>query len=224
MPEFQYWCTFAAVVVVVVTGFSLALGILGINLKLSRRARFTLWAMSVVLAAAAWYANAKQASDAAAYQRDLLAQVNRADPKPEIIIPANAPPWLVVAYKEIGQAEVPGAEENSRIVAYFAALADHKTYRDDRDDWASAFVEWSLQQAGKFGPRSIKPADWLTWGKSLKVPTLGAIVVLNFSGLQHVGFYVGEDSDFVRILGGNQNDAVSVYRYPKSAVRGYRAP
>ena len=79
-------------------------------------------------------------------------------------------------------------------------------------------------QAGKFGPKSIKPAAWLTWGRPLKVPALGAIVVLNFSGLQHVGFYVGEDSDFVRILGGNQNDTVSVYRYPKSAVRGYRAP
>jgi uncharacterized protein (TIGR02594 family) len=112
----------------------------------------------------------------------------------------------------------------SRIIAYFAALADRKAYRDDRDDWASPFVEWSLQQVGKFGPKTIKPADWLTWGKPLKVPTLGAIVILNFSGLQHVGFYVGEDSDFVRILGGNQNDTVSVYRCPKSAVRGYRAP
>jgi uncharacterized protein (TIGR02594 family) len=224
MPEFQYWWTFAAFVVVAGTGFPLAVGIVGVKLIVSRRAYWTLWAFSVVIAAAGWYANAKQASDSAAYQRDLLAQVNRADPKPAITLPANAPPWLAVAYKEVGQAEVPGAEENPRIIAYFAALADHKTYRDDRDDWASAFVEWSLQQAGKFGPKSIKPADWLAWGRSLRVPTLGAIVVLNFSGLQHVGFYVDEDSDFVRILGGNQNDTVSVYRYPKSAVRGYRAP
>lgn len=84
-------------------------------------------------------------------------------------------------------------------------------------------MEWCLQQSGKSGPRSIKPNDWLTWGRPSK-PVIGAVVILNFSGLQHVGFYFGEDAEFVRVLGGNQNDSVNVYRYPKSAVKGYRLP
>jgi uncharacterized protein (TIGR02594 family) len=223
MPEFQYWWTLAAFVVVVGTAFPLAVGIVGVKLIVPKRTYWTLWGISMVVAGAAWFANAKQASDAAQDHRDLLASMNRSDPKPVLTLPDRSPAWLTAAYKELGQSEIPGLEENPHIVAYFKALESGRTYHDDRDDWASPFVEWSLQQAGKFGPRSIKPADWLSWGKASK-PTIGAIVVLNFSGLQHVGFYFGEDSDFVRVLGGNQNDAVSVFRYPKSAVRAYRVP
>jgi uncharacterized protein (TIGR02594 family) len=223
MPDFQYWWTLAAIVVVVGTAFSLGVGIVGVKLAVSRRVYWTLWGISIVVSAAVWFGNAKQASDAAQDRRELLASMNRTDTKPVPALPSDAPAWLGVAYKELGQSEIPGVEENSRILEYFRSLGSGKIFRDDRDDWASPFAEWSLQQAGKSGPHSIKPTDWLTWGKPSR-PIIGAIVVLSFSGLQHVGFYFGEDSDFVRVLGGNQNDSVSVYRYPKSAVRGYRTP
>jgi uncharacterized protein (TIGR02594 family) len=224
MPEFQYRWTIAGAFLAFSTFVTSYIGIKGVEVVISKRRYWFVWACSAIVALGAWYLNAKQTADAAQDKRDLLAALNRSDPKPSVTLPNDAPAWVATAYKEIGQSEIPGVEENPRIAAYFNSLGYGKIYRDDKDDWSSPFVEWSLQQAGKFGPKSIKPADWLTWGKSLKVPTLGAIVVLNFSGLQHVGFYVGEDSDFVRILGGNQNDTVSVYRYPRSAVRGYRAP
>jgi uncharacterized protein (TIGR02594 family) len=224
MPEFQYWWSIAAFVGVVGTVFPLLVGIVGVKMIVSPRAYWTLWCLSVVIAAGGWYANARQASEAAHDRLELLSSMNRADPKPSVALPVDAPEWLAAAFKEVGQTEVVGYEENPHIVEYFKALGTGRSYRDDRDDWSSPFVEWSLQQAGKSGPRSIRPNDWLAWGRPVKKPTIGVIVVLNFSGLQHVGFYFGEDSDFVRVLGGNQNDAVSVYRYPKSAVKGYRAP
>jgi uncharacterized protein (TIGR02594 family) len=224
MPDFQYWWTMSAFVVAAGTVFSLTVGIVGVKTIVSRRVYWALWGLSVIVAAGGWYASANQASDGARDRLELLSSMNRADPKPPVALPTDAPAWLAIAYKEIGQGEVGGIEENPRIIEYFQALRDGKAYRDDRDDWSSPFVEWSLQQAGKSGPHSIKPNDWLGWGRLLKSPVAGAIVILSFSGLQHVGFYFGEDSDFVRVLGGNQNDAVNVYRYPKTAVRGYRSP
>jgi len=47
---------------------------------------------------------------------------------------------------------------------------------------------------------------------------------MSFNGLRHVGFYFDEQDNFVRLLGGNQNDAVRIYRYPKNAIVGYRWP
>jgi uncharacterized protein (TIGR02594 family) len=129
-----------------------------------------------------------------------------------------------VAFKEIGQKEIAGYADNPRIIEYFRSIRSSSNHRDDIDDWASPFVEWSLQQAGKFGPQNIKPSAWLKWGKPTTLPRPGTVVVLSFNGLEHVGFYFDDEGDFIRILGGNQNDEVCVYRYLKSAVKGYRNP
>jgi uncharacterized protein (TIGR02594 family) len=109
-------------------------------------------------------------------------------------------------------------------VEYFASIGAKKNYRDDIDDWASAFAEWSLNKAGIDGPKSDDPFAWLHWGQKLERPRLGCIVIMSFNGLRHVGFYFDEQDNFVRLLGGNQNDAVRIYRYPKNAIVGYRWP
>lgn len=62
------------------------------------------------------------------------------------------------------------------------------------------------------------------FGKPTALPKPGTVVVLSFNGLEHVGFYFGDEGEFIRILDGNQNDEVCVYRYLKSAVKGYRNP
>lgn len=140
------------------------------------------------------------------------------------VLAPDAPTWLKIAYKELGQAEIPGPQENPRIVEYFKTISATKNYRDDVNDWASAFAEWSLNKAGINGPKSDDPFAWLFWGEPLTKPRLGCIAVLSFSGLRHVGFYFDENGDSVRILGGNEGDAVRIFRYPKSAIVGYRWP
>jgi hypothetical protein len=42
--------------------------------------------------------------------------------------------------------------------------------------------------------------------------------------VQHVAFYIDDDGDFIKVLGGNENESVSISRYPKSAVVAYRMP
>ncbi|MEN6441642.1 MAG: hypothetical protein ABFD97_24030 [Syntrophobacter sp.] len=40
----------------------------------------------------------------------------------------------------------------------------------------------------------------------------------------HVGFYTGEDSDVITMLGGNQGDSVSIQDYRKDRWLGFRWP
>jgi uncharacterized protein (TIGR02594 family) len=223
MSLFPYLLSTSAVVTAVSSFFAIAVGILGLQEYISRRTKKILWIASILTAVGASFLNAQQAEDANKAKQELLDAVNQINNRPATL-PADAPSWLAVAFKEIGQKEVAGYAENPRITEYFRSIRSASNYRDDIDDWASPFVEWSFQQTGKFGPQSLKPSTWLKWGKPTTLPKPGTVVVLSFNGLEHVGFYFGDEGDFIRILGGNQNDEVSVYRYLKSAVKGYRNP
>src|SRR5579872_6216569 len=140
------------------------------------------------------------------------------------VLPSDAPAWVKTAYKEREQTEIPGPQENPRIVEYFNAIGAKKTYRDDLDDWASAFAEWSLNKNGIIGPKSDDPFAWLHWGQKLDQPRFGCITILSFSGLHHVGFFFTDNGESILVLGGNQDDTVNISRYSKSSVVGYRWP
>jgi uncharacterized protein (TIGR02594 family) len=133
-------------------------------------------------------------------------------------------PWLTVAQAEMGEEEIAGPENNPRILEYIAAVQSTRGVQDDETDWASAFAEWSLNQVGIEGPQSMDPSAWLTWGRAIELPEEGCIAVFSFSGLNHVGFFVGEDGKSVNVLGGNQSDLVKISRYAKKDVIGYRLP
>jgi uncharacterized protein (TIGR02594 family) len=143
---------------------------------------------------------------------------------PMPVLPSDAPEWIKIAYKERGQTEIPGPQENPRIVEYFATIGEKANYRDDVDDWASAFVEWSFNKAGIDGPKNDDPFAWLRWGEKVDHPRFGCVAVLSFSGLRHVGFFFSDNGESILVLGGNQDDTVNVSRYSKSDVVGYRCP
>jgi uncharacterized protein (TIGR02594 family) len=135
-------------------------------------------------------------------------------------------PWLSIAHKEVEQTEIDGPLKNPRIMEYISSLdlKDISAIQDDEFDWASAFVEWSLNQAGIRGPKSAAPAGWINWGRQITEPVVGCIVVFSFGKFDHVAFYVSGDAQFINVLGGNQSDMVKVSRYPKIHVLGYRMP
>ena len=135
-------------------------------------------------------------------------------------------PWLNAAYAEIGQKEFDGPEDNPRIMEYIDMVSPLQGIHDDGPgvDWAPAFVAWSLNQAGIRAPQSMDPLAWMEWGRPVTVPVEGCVAVFAFAQGNHVGFYVGEEGDYVKSLGGNQDDSVKVKRYPKVAVKGYRLP
>jgi uncharacterized protein (TIGR02594 family) len=134
--------------------------------------------------------------------------------------------WLNEAWRELGEAERAGARENPRIVAMFRDVGHPEVVRDETA-WCAAFCGACLERAGIASTRSLLARSYLKWGASLIAPRIGAIAVLTRGsdpGKGHVGFWLGETDDDVILLGGNQKNAVSVQRFPKSRLLALRWP
>lgn len=140
----------------------------------------------------------------------------------------NAVPWLTTAFGELvaGVAEVPGADNNLRILEYLRSTSIGDGGGDETP-WCSAFVNWAMLINGIPRTRSASARSWIEWGQTSK-PVVGAVTVLwrrdANSPLGHVGFYLGGNSGSVILLGGNQGNAVSVQSFPKARVLAYRMP
>jgi uncharacterized protein (TIGR02594 family) len=139
--------------------------------------------------------------------------------------PLDQPPWLARAWAELGQHETPGASANPRIRALFAD-AGHPGIASDETAWCAAFAGACLRRAGQTPTGSLLARSYLAWGVE-SAPRLGAIAVLSRGGdpaLGHTGFLIGEASDSLILLGGNQHDSVSVAAFPKSRLLSLRWP
>jgi uncharacterized protein (TIGR02594 family) len=126
---------------------------------------------------------------------------------------------LVIASKEIGVKEYKGGE-NPRIIEYHSVTSLKAT--EDEVAWCAAFVSWCLEKAGYQSTRSASARSYLSYGNPVDKPFEGCIVVFErgepWQG--HVGFFVKEEGSYVHCLGGNQGNAVSIAKYPKSRVLG----
>ena len=132
-------------------------------------------------------------------------------------------PWMTIALREPGVYEYAGAADNPRIVEYLSSTSLGDPYRsNDETAWCSSFVNWCVEKAGYAGTDSAWARSWLNWGRPVKKPQRGSIVVLTREGGGHVGFYAGETSANIKVLGGNQSDKVCVANYPRGRVLGYR--
>ncbi len=142
--------------------------------------------------------------------------------------PHAQPTWLSAAWAEFGQSEYKGhGAHNPRVVALYRD-AGFSQIDNDEVAWCAAFVGACLQRSGTRATRSLMARSYSAWGKSLgKDAQHGCIAVLSRGSdpaLGHVGFVVGETSDMLFLLGGNQSDAVTVAAFPKSRVVALRWP
>jgi uncharacterized protein (TIGR02594 family) len=132
-----------------------------------------------------------------------------------------------VARAELGTKELPGAMHNPRVVSYYAD-AGHPEIRDDETAWCAAFVGAVLKRAGYPFTGSLTARSYLSYGRKIDRPEPGCIVVFwrgsPSSWQGHVAFCVRDDGGTIRVIGGNQNNAVTEESYPKSQVLGYRMP
>jgi uncharacterized protein (TIGR02594 family) len=135
-------------------------------------------------------------------------------------------PWMPYALNELGQREIPGDQDNPRIVEYHAATEGGGRAKDETA-WCSSFANWSLDQVHVEGTRSKAARSWLKWGRPCD-PFPGCVVVFwrkSRVGLYgHVAFYVGTHERDTIVLGGNQGNCVSIKPYPTRRVLGYREP
>ncbi|MGL4395566.1 MAG: TIGR02594 family protein [Hyphomicrobium sp.] len=136
------------------------------------------------------------------------------------------PAWLAAAWAEFGVREGRSAANTARVVGYYKD-AGHGRVANDDVPWCAAFVGAMLARCAIAPTGSLMARSYAGWGRALAAPQLGAICVLSRGAdpaLGHVGFYVGEDGRRVFLLGGNQDDAVSVAAYDRSRVLALRWP
>jgi uncharacterized protein (TIGR02594 family) len=98
-----------------------------------------------------------------------------------------------------------------------------------RIPWCAAFANAILNRSGYETTNSLMARSFLHWGSKTKQPRDGDIVVLkrgHSNATGHVGFFQGYEwfggVQYVKVLGGNTDNAVQIAYFPTSAVLGYR--
>jgi uncharacterized protein (TIGR02594 family) len=138
---------------------------------------------------------------------------------------ASEPSYLTAARRDIGLREVKGPKHAGRIVQMLQRLG--AWWRDDETPWCGVAVASWLSEAGYPIPKHYYRAlAWADYGDGLALPRQGAIAVLTRKGGGHVALVTGATPDYkhVRLLGGNQGDAVSEAWFPASRITAYRVP
>jgi uncharacterized protein (TIGR02594 family) len=139
---------------------------------------------------------------------------------------ATIPKWHQLAMMELGTKEAPGYANNPIVQQYYVDAGSGK--QPDSVPWCAAFVGAMLKRAGVSPSGYLAARSYLKWGKALTTPVLGAIVVFkrgNSAWQGHVAFFEGfNPNGSLRVLGGNQSDAVTYANYPRGIVLGYRWP
>ncbi len=102
------------------------------------------------------------------------------------------PPWMALAWADLGLRERPGIAVNPRIAAYFRDVR-HGEVTNDETAWCAAFVGSVLERTGIASTRSLMARSYLGWGDAATELLPGTIAVLSRGAdpaLGHVGFVV----------------------------------
>jgi peptidoglycan L-alanyl-D-glutamate endopeptidase CwlK len=139
-------------------------------------------------------------------------------------------PWMIVAKALEGEAEMAGKAANPRILEMFrvAGLPDDPAFRSDETAWCAAFANSCLRCGGYQGTQSALASSFAEFGTDLgRTPQPGCVVLFKpmaAGASGHVAFFVADDGDSIKVLGGNQSDQVKVASFSKSKWRAYRWP
>jgi uncharacterized protein (TIGR02594 family) len=132
---------------------------------------------------------------------------------------------MALARSYIGTKEIVGPKHNPKIVALWSK-GKAGAFKDDETPWCAAFVSAVLEESGFTSARTGWARAYLGWGRTLKDPRVGCIVIFSRGPtFGHVGFVVGKTaSGHLLVLGGNQDNAVNIDVFNPSRVLGYRWP
>lgn len=130
-----------------------------------------------------------------------------------------------IALLEYDTAEIIGKENNPKILEYAKEIGA-SWVSDDETPWCAIFMQWCLKKAGLPFSYHANARWFLKYSEATDRPSLGDIVVLwrgSISGTSgHVGFFVKENESTVWLLGGNQNNKVTIIPFSKTQVLSYR--
>jgi uncharacterized protein (TIGR02594 family) len=143
----------------------------------------------------------------------------------------TGPPELIEALKLLGVEEIPGPEHSPEIMKWERELAGRyprlgwieEVIKGDETPWCGLFMANVTHKAGHGEPhqRFLSARSWANWGvEAPDGPQLGDTAVYwrgsPESRFGHVGIYVGEDRTHDHVLGGNQDNRVSIMRIDKT--------
>jgi uncharacterized protein (TIGR02594 family) len=139
-----------------------------------------------------------------------------------------------LAQRFVGLAEAKGPTSNAHVLAMLQL--DSPWVEGDETAWCSAFVNYACWLLRLPRSKSLAARSWLSVGAPVALedsrPGFDVVVLARGEGEQpgpevlaapgHVGFFAGLDGQRVWLLGGNQNDSVSVAPYNRGRVLGVR--
>lgn len=131
-----------------------------------------------------------------------------------------------IARSYIGTTEGPGPADNPVIMEMYTSVG-HDWVEHDSVAWCAAFVGHCLERAGIRSSRKLTARSYLDWGVPVEVADaqqgdIGVIPRGSSSWQGHVFFIDRIEGQWVWGLGGNQDDAVNVKRYPVAKLLGVR--
>ncbi|MCB0664496.1 MAG: TIGR02594 family protein [Saprospiraceae bacterium] len=134
---------------------------------------------------------------------------------------------LKVAAAELGIREFPGPDHNPKIIRY-AHDVGLRWVDDDETPWCSIFMNWVAWKAGFKKSGKANARSWLDIGFEVLEPEPGDIAIFwretPESALGHVGIFLGYalGNNRIYVLGGNQQNAVSVSAYDTARLLQFR--
>lgn len=135
------------------------------------------------------------------------------------------PRMITEALKEFGTVEIPGKKHNPKIMSWAKETKNTNIYTADEVPWCGLFMDLVAKRAGKGRIKNpLWALNWSNFGTSTGQPNLGDVLVFTRNGGGHVGLYVGEDKEAFHVLGGNQNNAVTISRILKKRLYEARRP
>jgi uncharacterized protein (TIGR02594 family) len=131
-----------------------------------------------------------------------------------------------IARSYIGTTEGLGPADNPVIMEMYASVGQDWVEHDSVA-WCAAFVGHCLEKAGIRSTRKLTARSYLDWGIPIEVADaqqgdIGVIPRGTSSWQGHVFFIDRIEGQWVWGLGGNQDDAVNVRRFPVSKLLGLR--
>jgi uncharacterized protein (TIGR02594 family) len=159
----------------------------------------------------------------------LIRKIDQVTDRPVPPLDSNgAPEWYNLALKELGTRE--RGNNSGEAIARYRQLAQCGS---DHDPWCAIFVNAMFALCGHPPVPGTKSPSSQSFRdnahfRPLSGPALGAVAVFwrnsPRSGLGHVGFYRGESTESVYVLGGNEDDMVQIEPVSKHQLRGYWWP
>ena len=146
----------------------------------------------------------------------------------QFLLQETGPKMLIEALKLFGTKEMFGNKHNQVILDWGKAVGIPELVKDDEQAWCGLFMAFVAIRGQKHVPMKsfdiLRALKWTAFGEPADEAMLGDVLVFKRPGGGHVGMYIGEDSKFYHVLGGNQSNMVCVTRLEKTRLIAIRRP